>query len=139
MTNISLEGLESLQNALNELGVKGEKISDDAVEKGAEFIERKFEQSVYSFGLNRRTGTAQREITKERIKTGEYIVGTTSDAFYLYFWEMGFYHVGTAKRRKRRAPGRYMAPRPILTPVFERNKSGMINAMAVEARRGLGL
>ena len=103
-------------------------LEKNALKEGAQYLKEEAENSVYSYGLKRRTGKSE----KSMVAGGEILNGTievglsnqNNDAFYLYFHEFG-----TSK----------MPARPFLRPTFEREKSKIIDIMANEVKKGMGL
>ncbi|MDY7222086.1 HK97-gp10 family putative phage morphogenesis protein [Halalkalibacterium halodurans] len=125
---MEFEGFDELMNNLRSMGDRGKAIEDKAVKKGAEHLEKKFEQAVYSNGLKRRTGKGGESITHE-VRNGEAFVGPGKDGFYLKFPELGFYNTW-AKRRIRK---------PWMQPTFERERVATLKIMADEAKKELRL
>lgn len=123
---IELDGLKELQRALES---KFDTTQNEAVlQKGAEYLKERLEDSVYDYGLTKRTGKSEKSIAIEVSKSGnEVYVGVSnqrSDAFYLYFHEFG-----TSRMRAR----------PFVRPTFENQMQNIIDAMAKEMKARLRL
>ena len=123
---IELDGLKELQNALEQ---RFDTSQNEAVlQKGAEYLKERLEDSVYDYGLKKRTGKSEQSMAIEVSKTGnEVYVGVSnqrSDAFYLYFHEFG-----TSKFRAR----------PFVRPTFENHMQNIVDEMAKEMKARLRL
>lgn len=123
---IKLDGLKELQNALEQ---RFDTTQNEVVlQKGAEYLKERLEDSVYDYGLKKRTGKSEQSMAIEVSKMGnEVYVGVSnqrSDAFYLYFHEFG-----TSKFRAR----------PFVRPTFENHMQNIIDEMAKEMKARLRL
>lgn len=117
--NIEMVGLRELQSEFEKkFGVEFHK---PVLEKGAEYLKERLEDSVYDYGLKKRTGKSEQSMAVEVSKTAnEVYVGVSNqnnDAFYLYFHEWG-----TSRMRAR----------PFMRPTFETQMQNIIDAMAKE-------
>lgn len=124
---VQFDGLVELQRRLKEME-NFEPIEKKALEESGDHLKSKLEDSVYSYGLKRRSGKSEesfvlnKEIIRGSIKVG--LSNQNNDAFYLYFHENG-----TSK----------MPARPFMRPTFEQEKAKIEQIMADEIKRGLGL
>lgn len=123
---IEFEGLSELTKELERKFDKSQ--NEDVLKKGAEYFKERLEESVYDYGLKKRSGKSEKSMAIEMKKgSDEIYVGLSNqknDAFYLYFHEFG-----TSKFRAR----------PWLRPTFEREQQAIIKKMADEMRVKLGL
>jgi HK97 gp10 family phage protein len=117
---IQLEGMTELVRQLERLGAKAEQVKKDALQAGAEII-----QKAASEKAPKDTGKLAKNIVISDInEDGTVDIGPDPDRFYGRFLEFG-----TSK----------MAARPFLQPAFEENKDQVQQKMAQVIRRGLGL
>jgi HK97 gp10 family phage protein len=135
--DLKYTGFEELTSKLQQLGAQGKEIENAAVDKGAEHLEKKFKAAVYAHGLKEKSGTGRESITHET-KEGKALIGPSTDGFYLYFWEIGFNHVGSAPRGKGRA-STWQPARPWMQPTFTRERGSTQDVMGDEVKKRLGL
>lgn len=128
MSNLNIEflGLRELQKEMEErFGVE---FHEPVLEKGANYFKEQLEQSVYDYGLKKRTGKSENSMVIETKKgADEVYVGVSNqdnDAFYLYFHEWG-----TSRMRAR----------PFMRPTFENQLQNIIDAMKEEMKARLRL
>lgn len=128
MSNLNIEflGLRELQAEFEQRF--GTEFHEPVLEKGAKYFKEQLEESVYDYGLKKRTGKSEKSMAIEMKKgANEVYVGVSNqnnDAFYLYFHEWG-----TSKMRAR----------PFMRPTFERQMQNIIDAMAAEMKARLRL
>lgn len=127
MADMKLEGMDSLLNAVKELGRKGARIENTALLKAAEPI---LDDAVSNAPENTGKGKRGLKIGRPRSKGDtKYILvgiqkGDNSEIFYMKFHEWG-----TTK----------LPARPYLGPALEKNKDKAIAIIKDELKRGLGL
>ncbi|MFJ5768146.1 HK97-gp10 family putative phage morphogenesis protein [Lysinibacillus sp. NPDC093210] len=125
--NIEFSGLQELQREI-ERSLNPENIVNPTLIKGAEHLRDKLEESVYRFGLRKRTGKSEESmVIDEKIVDGTITIGVSNqanDAFYLYFHEWG-----TSKIRSR----------PWMRPTFENEMNRIIEIMKDEVRARMHL
>ncbi|MCR6111756.1 hypothetical protein HXA35_15515 [Bacillus sp. A301a_S52] len=134
MEIISFEGLEELLTRLEQIERELETVKDEALIAGGDKLKEAIQSEVYSHGLQRRSGEAQKAIVRTDPKNGELFVGTQGGArrpgFYLYMHEFGYYNVRA---------GRFISPKPLVSIVFERMRTQILEAEAAVIKRRLGL
>jgi len=134
MFDVEIDGIDDLIKELENLERATEEAKDDALISGGELLKNKIKSEVYSHGLHRRTGQAQESIVRTDPKDGELFVGTQGGAkrpgFYLYMHEFGYYNV-KAKR--------FIAPKPLVSVVYENSKNEILEAYAKVFRRRWGM
>lgn len=134
MTMIDFEGLDELIAEVDRIEGITDSLKDQALIAGGEILLTNMIASVYSHGLQRRTGEAQGALTRTDPKNNELFVGVKGGkkqpGFYLYMHEFGFYNVRA---------GRFIAPKPFASIAYENSKSEIMNAYADEFRKGLGM
>lgn len=127
---LEIEGLDELINKINRLESITQDARDEALIAGGDYLRDKIKSEVYSHGLTRRTGEAQRAIVRTDPKDGVVYVGTQGGAkrpgYYLYMHEFGYYHV-----RARR----FIAPKPLVSVVFSNNTQNILNEYAKVFRK----
>lgn len=131
---LTIDGLDELIEYIDKLDKESERAIDEALIAGGDFLKEKYEQGVYSHGLNRRSGISERSITRTEPSGGELFVGVKGgakvDAYYLYMQEYGFYNV----RAKR-----FIAPKPTFATIYENNKDALLNEYVKVFRMRYGL
>lgn len=123
---VEFTGLSELTRELeNKFGTD---YNEPVLKAGGDYLKDKLEDSVYSFGLKKRTGKSEKSFTTKIADDKKSIdVGLKDDkdsAFYLYFHEYG-----TSKMRAR----------PFMRPTFENNQKAILEKMANEMRKVLKL
>lgn len=128
-TGIELEGLEELMKKVEDLGRKGARIENQALQKAAEPIlnDAKSTSAFHDQSGKLRDGLKISKVKK--IGGTKYVLvgiekGDNSKIFYGKFLEWG-----TSK----------MSARPFLQPAYESNKNQVIETIKSELIRGLGL
>lgn len=124
--NIEFSGLRELQAEFEQRF--GTEFHEPVLEKGAKYFKEQLEESVYNYGLKKRTGKSEKSMAIE-MKEGadEIYVGLSNqknDAFYLYFHEYG-----TSRMRAR----------PWFRPTWEKEQQAIIEKMADEMKARLRL
>lgn len=131
---LEFEGLDELIAEIDKIEGLTEELKDQALIAGGDYLRDRFEAEVYSHGLKRRSGQAAESITRTDPKNLELFVGTKGGAkqpgFYLYMQEFGFYNVRA---------GRFIAPKPTFSIVYENSKGEILNEYVDVFRRGLGM
>lgn len=132
---LTIEGLDELIEKIEKLEheIRSDAI-DEALIAGGDFLRDKIKEEVYSHGLTRRTGEAQKAIVRTDPKNGELFVGTEGGkkkpGYYLYMHEFGYWNV-QAKR--------FIAPKPLVSIVFENSKQQILQKYAEVFRRRFNL
>jgi len=131
---IEFEGLDELIAEVERIEGMTDALKDKALIAGGEILLSNMIASVYSHGLQRRSGEAQASLTRTDPKNNELFVGTQGGkkqpGFYLYMHEFGFWNVRA---------GRFIAPRPFASIAYENSKGEIMNAYADEFRKGLAM
>lgn len=129
---IDFEGLDELIAEVERIENVTESLKDKALIAGGELLLTNMIASVYSHGLQRRSGQAQESLTRTDPKNNELFVGTEGGkkqpGFYLYMHEFGFWNVRAQ---------RFIAPRPFASIAYENSKGAIVEAYADEFRKGL--
>lgn len=127
--SLELEGLESLMSRIEELGRKGSRIENNALQKAAEPVlnDAKNTSAFHDVSGKLRQGLKISKV-KKKGNVKYVLVGVdksdNSDIFYAKFLEFG-----TSK----------MSARPFLGPAYNKNKNQVIETLKSELREGLGL
>jgi len=131
---LDFEGIDELIAELNRIEGVTDEIRDRALIRGGDILKEQMKREVYAHGLRRRTGEAEKSITRTDPEHGELFVGTQGGkkrpGFYLYMHEFGFYNV----RAKR-----FIPPKPFASIAYENAKPAIMDAYVDEVRKGLGL
>lgn len=131
---VEIEGIDELISNIERIEKATEESKDEALIAGGDFLRDKIKSEVYSHGLHRRSGQAREAIVRTNPSNGELFVGTQggkqAPGYYLYMHEFGYYNV---KAR------RFMTPLPLVSVVFENNKSTILEKYAEVFRRKMGL
>ena len=131
---LEIEGLDELIDYLEKLEQDTEPIINEALIAGGDFLKEQIKSQVYSHGLTRRSGQAQEAIVRTDPANGELYVGTQGGkkqpGFYLYMHEFGYFNV----RAKR-----FIAPKPLVSVVYEGSKNAILDKYAEVFRRRWGL
>ncbi|WP_227397347.1 HK97-gp10 family putative phage morphogenesis protein [Jeotgalibacillus aurantiacus] len=125
--NIQIDGLSQIADKLRKMAENAPEIEKKAVEAAGDYLKDKISDNAYKTGLVRRTGKAATSVIKTEYKNGKLEVGYSNQgnaAFYMFFHEFG-----TSK----------MKATPVVRPVFIREKVNLINIMADEMKKGMGL
>lgn len=132
--NFEFDGLDELISEVERIEGLSDDLKDKALIEGGDFLRDKIKGEVYSHGLTRRSGEAQESITRTDPKNNELFVGTKGGAkqpgFYLYMHEFGFWNVRAQ---------RFIAPKPLVSIVYENSKDGIMNKYADVFREGFGM
>ncbi|GAB2561111.1 HK97-gp10 family putative phage morphogenesis protein [Gracilibacillus alcaliphilus] len=132
--NIEFEGIDELIREVEKIEGVTEDLKDEALIKGGDFLKEQISSEVYSHGLTRRSGEAQGSITRTDPANHELFVGTKGGAqapgFYLYMHEFGFWNVRAQ---------RFIAPKPLVSIVYENNKDNILNQYVDVFQKGLGM
>lgn len=131
---IEFEGLEDLIKEIDRIENVTETLKDDALIAGGDLLKDRVTAEVYSHGLNRRSGDAGSSIVRTNPEGRELFVGTQggkkAPGFYLYMHEFGYYNVRA---------GRFIAPLPLLSIVYENSKGQILDEYAKVFRQGMGM
>ncbi|NJP37190.1 hypothetical protein HCN83_06260 [Bacillus luteus] len=125
--DLDFQGIDELIAEIDNIEGLTNRTKDNALKNGAELLAERWNREVYSHGLARRTGNSQGAIAFKKEK-GDYIVGATSIAFYLYMHEFGYWSVQA---------GRFIAPTPTGSRVYESNKNAILDTYVDTFRREL--
>lgn len=132
--NIDFEGLDQLIAEIDKIEGLTDDLKDLALIAGGDHLRDQIASEVYSHGLTKRSGTAQESITRTDPVNGELFVGTEGGkqqpGFYLYMHEFGYYNVRA---------GRFIAPLPLVSIVYERNKQTIMDKYVNVFKKGLGM
>ncbi|WP_078428767.1 hypothetical protein [Alkalihalobacterium alkalinitrilicum] len=128
------EGLDELIAEVERLENVPTRVKNRALIRGGDILLERMKQEVYSNGLVRRSGDAERSLIRTDPKNGELFVGTQGGAqvpgFYLYMHEFGFYNV-----RARR----FIPPKPFASIAYEGSKDDILDAYVDELRKEMGM
>lgn len=125
---IEFNGIDELIKELETIGQDVEKIKKEALIAGAELLKERARDAVYSYGLRKRSGKAPEYIDRTNPKNDEIFVGNTKDGFYLYFHEIGYWHV----KGKR-----FIPPKPFMSVTYQRSVNAILNEYKKVFQRGL--
>lgn len=128
--NIQFEGIEELIRELEAIEADVPKLKKEALIAGAELLKKRTQESVYSYGLRKRSGKAPEYIDRTNPKNDEIFVGNTRDGFYLYFHEFGYWHANGK---------RFVPPRPFMSITYEQSINAIMNEYVKVFREGLKL
>jgi len=132
--NFDYEGLDELIAEIDRIEGLSNELKDQALIEGGDYLRDQIKSEVYSHGLTRRTGEAEEAIVRTDPENGALFVGTQGGkkkpGFYLYMHEIGYYNV---------LAGRFIAPKPLVSIVYERNKSAIMNKYVNVFRKGMGM
>ena len=132
--NFEFDGLDELIREVEKIEGITEDLKDEALIKGGDYLKEQISSQVYSHGLTRRSGDAERSITRTDPSNHELFVGTKGGAkapgFYLYMHEFGFWNVRAQ---------RFIAPKPLVSVVYENNKANILDQYVGVFQRGLGM
>lgn len=131
---LEIEGLDELIEEINKIEAITDELKDQALIEGGDLLRDRIKAETYSHGLTRRTGEAQESIIRTDPVDGVVFVGTQGGrrqpGYYLYMHEFGYYNV----RAKR-----FIAPKPLVSVVYENTKNEILNKYVEVFRRGLGM
>src|SRR5690625_640506 len=131
---LEFEGLDELIDEIDRIENLTEELKDEALIAGGDYLKDRMKAEVYSHGLNRLSGEAQEAIVRTDPVNRELFVGTQGGkkqpGFYLYMHEIGYFNV---------LAGRFIAPKPLVSIVYERNKSAIMNKYVNVFRKGMGM
>lgn len=131
---LEIEGLDELIQEIDRIEGITDELKDEALIAGGDLLRDRIKAEVYSHGLTRRTGEAEKAIIRTDPKNGELFVGTQGGyqrpGYYLYMHEFGYWHV----RLKR-----FMPPKPLVSIVYENTKGEILNTYVEVFRKGLGM
>lgn len=132
--NLDFDGFDELIAELDRIEHLHPQIRDRALARGGDILLERMIQEVYANGLQRRTGNAQKSLTRTEPENGEVFVGTQGGkqqpGFYLYMHEFGYFNVRA---------GRFIAPIPFASIAYERSKPSIMEAYVEEVRKGYGM
>lgn len=132
--DLDFEGLDDLINEIDRIEGLTDELKDQALIKGGDLLKDRITAEVYSHGLTKRSGEAQASITRTDPSNGELFVGTKGGkkqpGFYLYMHEFGYFNVRA---------GRFIAPKPLVSIVYENNKGSILNEYVDVFRKGMGM
>lgn len=128
------EGIDELISEIDKITDITDELKDEALIKGGDLLRDRIEAEVYSHGLSRKSGQAAEAITRTDPVNNELFVGTKGGAkqpgFYLYMHEFGYFNVRA---------GRFIAPLPLVSIVYENNKNNILNEYVEVFQKGMGL
>ncbi|RDW17633.1 hypothetical protein CWR48_14055 [Oceanobacillus arenosus] len=131
---LDFDGLDELIAEIDRIEGLTDELKDQALIKGGDLLKDRIASEVYSHGLTKRSGEAQEAITRTDPENNELFVGTKGGAkqpgYYLYMHEFGFYNVRA---------GRFIAPLPLVSIVYENNKNNILNEYVDVFRKGMGM
>lgn len=125
---IEFNGIDELIKELEAIEVDVPKLKKEALIAGADLLKERTKESVYSYGLQKRSGKAPEYIDRTNPKNDEIFVGNTKDGFYLYFHEIGYWHV----KGKR-----FIPPKPFMSVTYQRSVNAILNEYKKVFQRGL--
>lgn len=132
--NLDFDGLDNLIAEIDKIEGLTDELKDQALITGGDYLRDQIESEVYSHGLTKRTGEAQESITRTDPVNGAVFVGTEGGkqqpGFYLYMHEFGYYNVRA---------GRFIAPMPLVSIVYEQNKNAIMDKYVEVFKRGMGM
>lgn len=132
--NLDFEGLDELIDEIDRIEGLEDDLKDQALIAGGDYLRDRIQSEVYSHGLKERTGQAQESITRTDPVNNELFVGTQGGkkqpGFYLYMHEFGYYNVRA---------GRFIAPLPLVSIVYEREKNAIMDEYVKVFRKGMGM
>jgi len=132
--NFDYEGLDELIAEIDRIEGLSNELKDQALIEGGDYLRDQIKSEVYSHGLTRRSGEAEEAIVRTDPDNNELFVGTQGGkkqpGFYLYMHEIGYFNV---------LAGRFIAPKPLVSIVYERNKSAIMNKYVNVFRKGMGM
>lgn len=131
---LEFDGLDELIKEIDRIEGITTKLKDAALISGGDLLKEKISSEVYSHGLVRRSGEAEESIVRTEPENGELFVGTEGGkkqpGFYLYMHEFGYYNVRA---------GRFIAPLPLVSIVYENNKNNIMNEYVKVFQKGMGM
>lgn len=125
---IEFNGIDELIKELEAIEADVPKLKKEALIAGADLLKERTKESVYSYGLQKRSGKAPEYIDRTNPKNDEIFVGNTKDGFYLYFHEIGYWHV----KGKR-----FIPPKPFMSVTYQRSVNAILNEYKKVFQRGL--
>lgn len=125
---IEFDGIDELLKELDSIEADLPNLKKKALIESADLLKDCMQKGVYSHGLNRHSGKAPTYIDRTSPRNDEIYVGNTSDGYYLFFHEEGFYNV-----RARR----FIEPRPFASVIYEKNKGAILDEQVKVLREGL--
>lgn len=132
--HLEFNGLEELIAEIDRIEGLTDELKNEALIAGGDYLKERIEDEIYSHGLTKRSGQAQKSITRTDPIGGELYVGTQGGkkqpGYYLYMHEFGFYNV----RAKR-----FIAPKPLFSVVYENSKNKILDEYVKIFRKGLGM
>ena len=131
---LEFDGLDELIDEIDRIEQISNELKDEALIAGGDYLRDRIKAETYSHGLTRRSGEAESSITRTDPVNGELFVGTQGGkkqpGFYLYMHEFGYYNV-----RARR----FIAPKPLVSVVYENSKNQILDEYVKVFRKGLGM
>lgn len=121
---MKLEGMQSLLREVERMGKQvNNQLEEEALTNAADYLIKEAKENVYSHGLEKRSGDAEKAVIKSEVKNGKIEVGVTNsgEGFYMYFHEFGYYN----KRAKTKVEAR-----PWFQPTYETVKGKLPDKMA---------
>lgn len=125
---IEFDGIDELLKELDSIEADLPNLKKKALIESADLLKDRMQKGVYSHGLNRHSGKAPTYIDRTSPRNDEIYVGNTSDGYYLFFHEEGFYNV-----RARR----FIEPRPFASVIYEKSKGAILDEQVKVLREGL--
>ena len=122
--NVKIEGSEDLMKAIEQMGLEGSKIANDALRKAGEYLvdEMKRETPV-------RTGKLRDSIEHSNIKTKDNVKYIEVGPNKTTNWRAKYLEFGTKK----------MKANPFMSRAYEKNKDKVQEIIADKLKEGLGL
>lgn len=131
--NLEFEGIDDLIAEIDRIEGLTQELKDEALIAGGDYLRDQIKSEVYSHGLHKRSGEAEEAITRTNPKNNELFVGTKGGkkqpGFYLYMHEFGYFNVRA---------GRFIAPLPLVSIVYENNKNAILDKYVDVFKKGLG-
>lgn len=131
---LEFEGLDELIAEIDKIEGLTEELKDQALIAGGDYLRDEIKSQVYAHGLTRRSGQAEDSIVRTDPKNGELFVGTQGGkkqpGYYLYMHEFGYFNV---------LAGRFIAPKPLVSIIYENNKNKILDEYVTVFRKGLGM
>lgn len=133
MMAVHFSGMQDALRRFEQMGKIVENTSKEkALKKGAEYLQGKLEDNVYSHGLKKRTGNAEKSFIVSEVVNDIISIGVTNsgDGFYLYFHEFGFYNTWAKKK---------LPPKPFAQPTFENESNNVQEIMINSIKEDLSI
>lgn len=131
---LEIDGLDELINFLEDMQQNTEPAINEALIAGGDYLRDRVKSEVYSHGLTKRSGEAEKAIVRTDPINNELFVGTEGGkrkpGYYLYMHEFGYWNVQAR---------RFIPAKPLVSTVYERSKSRILEKYAEVFRKRYGL